>query len=192
MPREKDFSEDDVLSSAADLFTRHGYSGTSFSMLTEATGVGKQSLYNTYGDKQALYCAVLERTSGSFAPGRWLSDSSLSGRESIQEFFNEVLCDVCSSETPGCIVTHGLLELADDETLAPQLRDKWNATIAALKTTVARGQVDGSISNALSAAETADLLMNLLGGLRVANKARTSKPRMQAIVRNTLVMLDPK
>jgi TetR/AcrR family transcriptional regulator, transcriptional repressor for nem operon len=139
MPREKDFSEDDVLCSAADLFTRHGYSGTSFSMLTEATGVGKQSLYNTYGDKQALYRAALEHSSGSFAPARWLSQTAVSGRESIQQFFNEVLDDVCSKEKPGCIVTHGLLELADDETLAPPLREKWNATIAALKATVARG-----------------------------------------------------
>jgi TetR/AcrR family transcriptional regulator, transcriptional repressor for nem operon len=191
MPREKDFSEAEVLNSAAELFTRHGYAGTSFSMLTEATGVGKQSLYNCYGDKQALYRATLEHTTQSFPAARWLVAKDLPGREVITRFFDEVLVDVCAKENPGCILTHGLLELADDEALAPSLREKWQATVAAIKATVERGQHDGSINRALGSGEIADILMNLLGGLRVANKARTSKARMQSIVKNTLVLLDP-
>jgi TetR/AcrR family transcriptional repressor of nem operon len=191
MPREKDFSETDVLNSAAELFTRHGYAGTSLSMLTDCTGVGKQSLYNTYGDKQALYLAALEHTAGGFSPARWLDASELSGRETIKRFFDGVLGDVCSSESPGCIVTHGLLELADDSSLAEPLRKKWNDITAALHRAVVRGQEDGSVSRKLGPTELADLLMNLLGGLRVANKARTSKSRMQAIVKNTLAVLDP-
>jgi TetR/AcrR family transcriptional repressor of nem operon len=191
MPREKDFSETDVLTSAAELFTRHGYAGTSLSMLTDCTGVGKQSLYNTYGDKQALYLAALEHTTGSFSPARWLDSSELTGRETIKRFFDGVLGDVCSSESPGCIITHGLLELADEDALAAPLREKWNEANAALKRAVVRGQKDGSISRKLGSDELADLLMNLLGGLRVANKARTTKSRMQAIVKNTLAVLDP-
>ena len=40
MAREKQFSEAQVLDEVADLFTSHGYQGTSLTMLLDATGLG--------------------------------------------------------------------------------------------------------------------------------------------------------
>src|SRR5262245_46829740 len=44
-----------------DLFWRRGYEATSIGDLVEHLGVGRQSLYDTYGDKRALYVAALDR-----------------------------------------------------------------------------------------------------------------------------------
>jgi TetR/AcrR family transcriptional repressor of nem operon len=191
MPREKAFSESDVLTRAAETFTRHGYAGTSLSMLTACTGVAKQSLYNTYGGKRELFLKALESTSEEFVALRWLDRCDVSGKEAIDGFFRGVLGDVCTSRHAGCLLTHGLLELADDDDLSEPLRQRWNQLIDKLNSTVKRGQQDGSINRALTHAEISDLLMNLLGGLRVAGKARTSKPRMEAVVRHTLKLLEP-
>lgn len=42
-------------------FWTHGYEGTSLDRLERATGLGRQSLYNAFGDKQALFSAALDR-----------------------------------------------------------------------------------------------------------------------------------
>ncbi|MEM7312514.1 MAG: helix-turn-helix domain-containing protein [Planctomycetota bacterium] len=43
------------------LFWRQGYDATGIAELTEELGIGRQSLYGTFGDKRALFLASLER-----------------------------------------------------------------------------------------------------------------------------------
>ena len=54
MPRAKEFDEAEVLDQALELFRTRGFKHTSFSDLTAELGVSRQSLYDTYGDKQTL------------------------------------------------------------------------------------------------------------------------------------------
>ena len=50
-----------MLDRAALVFWRHGFEATSIQDLEEATGLGRGSLYNSFGDKAALFRAVLAR-----------------------------------------------------------------------------------------------------------------------------------
>src|SRR5262249_38606558 len=61
MARPKEFDRDAVLDRAVELFWAKGYEATSLGDLVESLGVGKQSLYDTFGDKHALYLAALDR-----------------------------------------------------------------------------------------------------------------------------------
>ena len=60
MPRTKEFDEAEVLDRALELFRARGYQQTSFSDLTTELGVSRQSIYDTYGDKHALFHAALQ------------------------------------------------------------------------------------------------------------------------------------
>lgn len=55
------FDTDDVLENAMRVFWRHGYEATSISDLTDATGLGRGSLYGAFEDKETLFLAALER-----------------------------------------------------------------------------------------------------------------------------------
>lgn len=57
--RPREFDENKVLGSIMNLFWTYGYFGTSLSMIEQATGLKKQSLYIAFGDKQAMYIAAL-------------------------------------------------------------------------------------------------------------------------------------
>ncbi len=57
----KQFDRKAVLDRAALAFWRSGYEATSIQDLESATGLGRGSLYNAFGDKQALFLEVLER-----------------------------------------------------------------------------------------------------------------------------------
>ena len=61
MPRPKSFDEDAVLDQAVELFWDRGYEGTSLADLEAHLGLGRQSLYNAFGDKHTLFLKALDR-----------------------------------------------------------------------------------------------------------------------------------
>ena len=61
MARTKEFDSDEALGRAMDLFWRQGYATTSTEDLVKVMGIGRQSLYDTFGDKQKLYFEALRR-----------------------------------------------------------------------------------------------------------------------------------
>lgn len=61
MPRSKEFDRDAVLERAVELFWSRGYEATSIGDLIDHLGIGRQSLYDTFGDKHALFVQALDR-----------------------------------------------------------------------------------------------------------------------------------
>lgn len=61
MARPKNFDDDVALDAAIGVFREHGFEGTSAQMLVDAMGIGRQSLYNSFGDKAGLYGAAVRR-----------------------------------------------------------------------------------------------------------------------------------
>lgn len=57
----KRFDEAQVLDRVAEQFWRSGYDGTSIQDLEHASGLGRGSLYNAFGDKEAIFLAALAR-----------------------------------------------------------------------------------------------------------------------------------
>lgn len=192
MPRERCFSEPEVLDRLTDVFSTHGYTGTSLALLQEATGLGKQSLYNTFGDKQAMYLQAIDCAVRRSAPITAAMQCAEKGRDGLALFFENMVRD-CASGDPAvssCIVTGGLLEGLDEAPLAGALTKRWQASHEVLRATVERGQRDGSIANPAPSAELAELLVALVSGLRVAARAGRSKAQMERLVALTLGVLD--
>ncbi|MDR7335289.1 TetR/AcrR family transcriptional regulator [Roseateles asaccharophilus] len=192
MPRERHFSEPEVVDRLTDVFSTHGYASTSLALLQEATGLGKQSLYNTFGDKQAMYlqaidCAV-QRSAGMAAA----MAAAPHGRGALDAFF-AAMADTCASADPArhnCIVTSGLLEGVQEAALTAALTARWHATHELLRAAVERGQRDGSIASQAPTADLAELLMALISGLRVAARAGRSRVQMERLVALSLAALD--
>ncbi|CAM5304009.1 hypothetical protein SVIOM74S_00836 [Streptomyces violarus] len=61
MARTKEFDPDAALQSALELFWRRGYEATSMSDLVEHLGIGRASIYATFGSKHELYLKALDR-----------------------------------------------------------------------------------------------------------------------------------
>jgi TetR/AcrR family transcriptional repressor of nem operon len=55
MARPKEFVEEQALDAAIEVFREHGFEGTSAEMLVRAMRIGRQSLYDTFGDKWEIY-----------------------------------------------------------------------------------------------------------------------------------------
>lgn len=192
MPRERQFSEAQVLDRLAETFSAHGYGGTSMAMLQEATGLGKQSLYNTFGDKAAMYVQAVDCAVAKFGEVSLAMQRAATGRAALQCFFDKLSTD-CRSPDPSaqrCIVTSGLLEDLGDAALHAGLEHKWLATHELLRAQVERGQRDGSIRSPLPSAQIADQLMLAVSGLRVMTRVRPLAERFDPIISTTLGLLD--
>lgn len=62
------FSEDKVLSTLTRLFRDHGYDGTSLSLIMQATGLVKASLYHRFrGGKEEMAATVMDQVADEFA-----------------------------------------------------------------------------------------------------------------------------
>lgn len=61
MARSKSFNEQEVVTQAMFAFLERGYEATSLSAIEKATGVDRKGLYNTFGDKEGLFVAALQR-----------------------------------------------------------------------------------------------------------------------------------
>ena len=60
MARSKEFDEKRALAAAVNIFWRKGYEKTSLEALMREMGIARQSLYDTFGDKRALFLKALE------------------------------------------------------------------------------------------------------------------------------------
>src|SRR4029077_10347880 len=61
MARPREFDRELALARATGIFWAQGYCSTSTEELLAAMGIGRQSLYNAFGDKRALYLEAVER-----------------------------------------------------------------------------------------------------------------------------------
>jgi TetR/AcrR family transcriptional regulator, transcriptional repressor for nem operon len=183
MVRPRDFEEDVVLQQVADAFSAHGYEGTSLAVLCEATGLGKQSLYNSFGDKEALYCKAVDASAARFSERLVALKQAKSGRQAVEMFFS-ILLGLCSSQNPSennCIVSAGLLEGVDKPQINDKLNQQWKSSRSFLKQSLLVGQRDGSIRGDISAEKLADHLMSLMSGLRVSARANLDKKALKGV-----------
>jgi TetR/AcrR family transcriptional regulator, transcriptional repressor for nem operon len=191
MVRPRAFDADVVLLKIADAFTQHGYEGTSMAVLCEATGLGKQSLYNSFGDKEALYCLAIDASATRFASQLDDIAHAGTGLEAIKKFFSVLLgfCISKDSAENNCIVSAGLLEGIDRPEVSNKLQEKWRISRKFFVQNIVAGQNDGSVRKDLPAENFADLLMALMSGLRVSARAELDRKQLKSIINLGLSVL---
>src|SRR3954447_9271727 len=113
MARPREFDEEAVVRAARERFWDAGYAATSMTDLSEATGLGKTSLYGAFGDKHALFMRVFdEYSTGAVEAAHCALDGP---DETAFERIRGYLLDNAhgSAGNPrGCLLARGTAELA--------------------------------------------------------------------------------
>lgn len=104
MARPREFDEAQVIEAAERVFWSRGYDQTSVSDLLDATGLGRASLYSTFGGKDELLLRVLarhrRRLDGML---RHLLEAP-SGLMGIRRFFHEAVELATCTDGRGCLI----------------------------------------------------------------------------------------
>ena len=71
MGRRKKLSEEELLDRAMHVFRREGFAGASADVLVRETGASRYNLYSSYGSKEGLFAASLDRYDNEIISARF-------------------------------------------------------------------------------------------------------------------------
>lgn len=192
MGRPKNFEPDVAVENAMETFWTQGFAATSPADLTAAIGIGKGSLYNTFGSKRALFDLALERYRQA---GVELITEVLQRpgpvKERIREFLELLVdTDLAHPQRRGCLVINTAIELAGRDEAATKAVDQiQRASQSVLAEAIARGQRNKEISSEIDADTFALFLMNTIAGIRVMTKTVDDPRQLRQIINTALAGL---
>ncbi|MFE4664415.1 TetR/AcrR family transcriptional regulator [Streptomyces sp. NPDC056716] len=194
MARTKEFDPDTVLQSALELFWRQGYEATSMAELVEHLGIGRASIYATYGNKRDLFLKALDRYGEAHNPRltRALSQPgpALPAVRAVVRRFAEEAADEARRPI-GCLVTNTAAELAPHDTgAARRVELSWEHTETLLHSALVRAQAQGELPGDRDPRALARMLLVLIQGLRVVGKASSDPGRVRDAADQALTLLD--
>ena len=185
MGRPKEFDEHEALIKAMRLFWVHGYKATSIQDLVDGMGIGRGSLYGTFGGKRSLFLRALRHYDKE--RGGYFTDLSASKppRQAVLQPF-ETVADTALEEgsRDGCFLVNTALELSPHDTeIESVVADGFSDAEAFFRSTIERGQASEEISTAVDSASTAQALHTLLLGMLVLARSRPEPVLLQSIVK---------
>lgn len=124
MARQKEFSPDRVVDKALEIFRLRGYAATSVDDLVNHLGIGRGSLYDTFGSKHALYLAALDRYLESGAPNDTDSTNRSAKQAIAAILYAQVKAAIQAAPLGGCFLVNSAVELgARDAQVAQRVRE---------------------------------------------------------------------
>ncbi|MEB3213877.1 MAG: TetR/AcrR family transcriptional regulator [Leptolyngbyaceae bacterium] len=193
MGRHKEFNRNEVLEKAAAMFRLKGYEATSVQDLVNCMGINRGSLYDTFGDKQALFLASLDyyRDNHVSQLVTTLQHSS-EGVSAIRHFFDTLINSRSGDQgCQGCLMVNTMVErvLHDTETA-----DKISAHVSMLENAfyqaLLRAQHLGEIDQSPEALRRlARYFVSSTNGLCVTAKASPDRSVLEDIANTTLSVL---
>ena len=194
MARTKAFDPDLVVARAMDVFWHRGYEATTLPDLLAGMGIARASLYDTFGDKHALFLAALARYEADKAatlvarldeagPGAVIA--------TIRGVFLHVLDgSVADARRRGCLMDNAIAEMAAwDAEVAAAARASLAATEEAFYRALVRAREHGAIGAGRDPRALARFLVAVLQGLRLRAKVEPDRAVLGDIVDVALAAL---
>ena len=192
MARTKEFQPETALDSAMDLFWRRGYEATSVHDLLAEMGIGRGSMYDTFGDKRALFLAALDRFEETrVSRASEILESQASAVEGIKRLFETTIDGLVSYEPRrGCLLANTAVELAPhDEEVATRISRYVSRTEDAFERALVRGCAAGEIPADRDPKALARFFVSTLHGVRVLARAGVDRAVLDDSVRTALEVL---
>lgn len=191
MGRPVEFEQDVVLRRAMEVFWCHGYEGAGTPLLLEAMGIGRQSFYNTFESKRALFLKALEL----YQEERLVAlKQTLSSAETPARGVEAVLTSIANatglSRTLGCLAVNTAAEMgASDAEVAEVLKRGLRRSRVDLIGAVELAKERGEFSEHLDAKVAANYVLSTMRGLRISAREGLSTEELRGIVRMTMAAL---
>ncbi|MEM9166791.1 MAG: TetR/AcrR family transcriptional regulator [Planctomycetota bacterium] len=187
--RPKLFDETEALEAAQAVFWEKGFEGASMTELVNAMKIGRQSLYDTFGDKRRLYLRALghyaEQSIKPTLDG--LSGACEGGGTAIQRLRRvlgawETLQS--GSACKGCMLANTLASFDRRDPDVAELVDGLQVRLAeAFEQVIREAQAAGDLDADVDAGDLAALLTAVGHGLAIAGRSRSNAVMVPAAAR---------
>lgn len=188
MARPKEFDPEGALAKATNLFWRLGYEGTSLEALLREMGIARQSLYDTFGDKRALYLKALayyrDTTNGKM-------QKMLNEVPSVKDGFAKLLYGLASENRKqherGCLLLSANLQRDPKDTvLRDFLRDNQARVEAIFTEALMRAQRQSELSPTDDPLAVARFFVATIQGMRAMARLKSDRKTLEQVARGAL------
>ncbi|MCU1266237.1 MAG: hypothetical protein JWM21_2555 [Acidobacteria bacterium] len=192
MARHKEFDRDKALHKAMEVFWSRGYEAASIQHLVRHMRINRQSLYDTFGDKHALYLQALDRYRE--VEGRKLFERLErpgSVKKSLQQVFESVIEEALGDRRRrGCFMGNAMSELAGRcKDTADKTCGNMAAAEGAFYRALLRGKKEGEFKGIRQPRAVARFLYCSLQGLVLMGKATQDRKTLEDVAKVTLSVL---
>jgi len=176
MVRPKEFDRDVAVARAMSVFWSKGYAATSTDDLLQAMKIGRQSLYDTFGDKRRLFVEALERYQRESIAGHMKRlRSTASPVAGIEALVVGLIPSDRATREKGCMGVGAICEFGNADTELGELRVKGSSMLhKALVERLQDAQAAGEIRKTVSIERAARFVETTMLGLQVAARAGES------------------
>lgn len=192
MARPKEFDPDLAVDAAVGVFWRRGYEATSVQDLVDALGVGRGSLYATFGSKEELYRRALERY---LAVGLCRLEEHLAQAGSplaaVRDLLRaEVESALADADRRGCLAAGAVCErVAYDEATSATVVRGWERMEDAVCDALRRAQTEGELPAGRDPRALARYVVAARQGLRLLGTGRPDRAVLTDALEVALVPL---
>ncbi len=183
--RPRGFDRSAALHAAMLVFWKHGFDGTSFTDLTEATGMSKPTLYAAFGDKINLFRQAVLAYSAMTAEAYEEALNRPTAREAVEASLRLARgLDPKPGEPMVCFLVQGALTgSADTQMLRNELTAMRREATEKLQQRLERAQREGDLPTTVDAAVMAEYLASVAVGVSVQAAGGTPPEQLNQVVK---------
>ena len=192
MARTKEFDPEATLDSALECFKKCGYNGTSMSQLVEDMGIGRASLYATYGDKKDLFIAALRNYVDSTAEHiTGCICGSSDPIAAIESMIREMASWAgCPDGRHGCFLVNTAAELGySDEDIGREVQKGFGRIEEVYCRCLEKARKNGHLDSSKDPRALSRFLIATMQGLRVTGKSGADQSTLDDIAEVALSCL---
>jgi len=187
----KQFDREKILEKAMTLFWEQGYGATGVSQLLEHLGIGRQSLYDTFGDKKSLYLECLGhyfRTRISPMITHLRKPGSPMGN--IRAVFGMIEQDARTRGHDGCLIGNSTAEMVrHDPEIGERVVGYFKAVEDAFADTLERARKEGELPRDTSPRDLARALVIMLQGVALISKVIRDPGFSKSVLKSATALL---
>jgi TetR/AcrR family transcriptional regulator, transcriptional repressor for nem operon len=193
MPKVKLFDVPAALAQAKNVFWQKGFNGTSMQDLVDGMQISRQSLYDTFGNKEELFVNCLQAYKQE-AQNNTCTNLTYSGnlKQTIEQFFNNTITDILNDkQQKGCFMLNTLVEVVPENKKAKlEVTKNLQNLEQAFLTLFTAAKNNNNYPTSLSPQELCNHFVCTLHGLRLLGKIKKDAAALNGMVKAAVLVFN--
>ena len=190
---QKQFDRDEVLERAMQRFWTCGYDGTGMAQLVDSMGIGRQSLYDTFGGKRQLFADALEHYFRTRI-GPVIRELRAPGEPTanLRRVFSMWIDLAAEEGARGCMVGKALADLGqEDDGIRQIVAGFVTQTQEAFVELFERGQATGEFTRDIPPQDLGTLFVSVSQGAALIGRLELDPEKAPRLLDNLLKLVRP-
>jgi AcrR family transcriptional regulator len=190
--RPREYHRATALARAIDAFHAKGFAATSLDDLSDAMRMNRPSLYNAFGNKEALYREALAHFTAELNEvlSRLLFEEPNLERALLKFYTAAIDAYLAASPPRGCFVfCTAPVEAVSHPEIAAEMRKVLRRVDEALERRFAQARAEGSVAATVDCAAAGKLAQAVLHSIALRARARAPRAELLRIARSGVALL---